>query len=1072
VEADDEVTPPVVGVVVLHDVGDWLDTTIDALAAQEYPNLRWLWVINGSDDLSEMTERIQSRIPDAFVRYSLTGEGFASAANEVLDLVEGSNGYFWICHDDVAPEPDALRELVAEMVRSNAGVVGPKLLDWDNPRLLQSVGFGMDRCGELVSPVESMEMDQQQHDSRRDVFMVPSAAMLVRADLFRTLDGFDPHLYLHGEDLDLCWRAHQCGARVLVVPAARVRHRQRLSLRRPDLDHNLLTERHRIRVVATNTSGALWGLRIVEMWTIATISLLAGLLSGRLLASAASLRGLLALGPRMGTIMRRRRRIAQVRVVPEVVVSERQNRGSARWRRFLHQRQLTTYVGVDETVRRWRSASWAPVVTWTMIVVGVIVGSRTFIGSGVPAVGEFLPFPESPRDMISLYASGWDPRNGGMTTAAPTGWVSLAVLSVLSGFRMDLALTMSVVGLYLVGASGAWRLASVFPTMRAQVASVVVYAATPLVPGLMSTGAWSGLVWYATLPWGVHLLRRIAGIGTADPAAVEIDMTDGVTAVPGRERVRLVAVTSLLIAVATAMVPAVLPLWIAAGIVVTVGTVVARGSVAVAGWFLLGTTVSSFVAALLNLPWVLTWTWTDLVGVAPVTPARGMVEVLSLSVDSRRFFVLGLGLYAAVLVAVLVSRAWRLTWAVRAAGLVLTFGALAIAADRGSLGFALPSAALLLVPVALGISISAAAVVGGFGEDVSRRGFGWRQPLGLLAHLGLLIGLLPGVVALGNGSYNAPTNPSAELLQGLMPRDPELGDYLVLIIGDPRVMPVSGFEVSAGVAAAVTEAGSLDFFQRWTPPRTSTQTLVTEVLTRVANDETLRAGRLLAAAGIRYVVVPEQSAPGAGSIPPPAGLLESLRRQLDLGETFGAPSLKVFINTSWFPVPALLEGTAAEASLQSSLSAMVQADLFGPNARITPVFAGVDPTKRTTARVGPGVIHFATGLDDRWQLRADGELVSPRRGLAAMMSFDVAGVGDQGRPVRLELTYRSTPLQRLSLFAQTIGWLIVMTAATRARIGRTVRHPGGGVAPVWDFDDLAETAAESAAESAGELKSQ
>jgi GT2 family glycosyltransferase len=1061
VEADDVVTPPVVGVVVVHDAGDWLDVTIAALAAQEYPSLRWLWVINGSDDLSVMTERIQRWIPDAVVRYSVTGEGFAAAANEVLDLVDGDNGYFWICHDDVAPEPEALRELVAEMVRSNAGVVGPKLLDWDDPRLLQSVGFGVDRCGELVSPVESTEMDQQQHDFRRDVFMVPSACMLVRADLFRTLDGFDPHLYLHKEDLDLCWRAHQCGARVLVVPAARVRHRQRLSLRRPDLDHHLLAERHRIRVVATNTSGAVWGLRMVEMWAIATVSLLAGLLSGRTLMGAASLRGLLNLGPRMGTILRRRRRIAEVRVVPEVVVSERQHRGSARWRRFWHQRQLTTYIGVDETVRRWRNASWAPVVTWTMIVVAVLVGSRTFIGAGVPAVGEFLPFPESPRDMIGLYASGWDPRNGGVSAAAPTGWVSLAVLSVLSGFQMDLFLTMSVVGLYLVGAGGAWRLAGVFPTMRAQVAAVVVYVATPLVPGLMSTGAWSALVWYATLPWGVQLLRRLAGIGTADPTAVGVDMADGVAGVPGRERLRLVAVVSLWIAVATAMVPAVLLLWLVAGLVITAATVLARGSLAVAGWFLLGTTVSGAVAAVLNLPWLLTWTWANLVGVPPATEARGLIEVLSLSVDGRRFFVLGLGLYVAVPVAVLVCRAWRLTWAVRAAGLVLTFGTLAIAADRGVFGFGLPQTSLLLVPVALGVSIAAAAIVGGFGEDVSSRGFGWRQPLSLLAHLGVLIGMLPGVMAIGNGAYDAPTNPSADLLQGLMPKDPELGEYRMLIVGDPRVMPVAGFEVAPGVAAAVTGAGSLNFLQRWYPPRTPTQTLVADVLEKVAGGETLRAGRLLAAAGIRYVVVPEQSAPGAGSTPLPTGLLEALRRQLDLGETFGAPSLKVFVNTSWFPVPALLEGSAAEASLQSSLTAMAAADLFGPNARITPVLAAPQPTKTIIERVGPGVVHFGAGLDDRWQLRAEGELLSPRRGLAGMMSFDVVGAGEDGRPARLELAYRSTPGQRLTLLAQTLGWLIVVIAASRTRIGRTVRHPGGDITPVWDFEEFPEVADET-----------
>ena len=1069
-EADDVLIPPVVGVVVVHDVGDWFDETLDALASQDYPNLRWLWVINGSDDLAAMTEKITERIPGAFVRYSVSGEGFGATANEVLDLVEGDNGFFWVCHDDVAPEPDALRLMVTEMLQSNSGIVGPKLVEWEDARQLQSVGCGVDRCGEIVPAVEPGEIDQQQHDGRRDVFMVPSACMLIRADLFRTLEGFDPHLRLHGEDLDLCWRAHHCGARVIVVPAARVRHRQRIADRRPDLDHQLLAERHRIMVVAANTRRSMWLPRIFEIWLISTISLIAGVFSGRLMAGAASLRGLVGLGPRLATVFTRRRQISKVRQISASSVANLHHRGSARWKRFLQHRQQTTYVGLDETVRRWRNASYAPAVTWVLLLGGIALASRNFITSGVPAVGEFLKFGESPREMISLYASGWDPRNGGTSTAAPTGWVTMAVFSVLAGFRMDLALTMSVVGLYVVGAGGAWRLAGVFPTVRAQVAAVAVYVATPLVPGLMATGSWSALLWYATLPWGVHLMRRVAGIGAADPALAATDLADGVIAVPGRERIRLLAVASLWIAIATAMVPAVLLLWLMVGLVMVVATVVARGSMAVAGWFLVTTTVPTAVAAALNLPWVVTWTWTNLTGVASVPSARGIVEVLSLSVDGRRLFVLGLGMYVAVVAAVLVCRAWRLTWAIRAAGLVIVFGALAIADDRGSLGFALPHQSLLLVPVALGLAIAAAAVVGGFGDDVSRRGFGWRQPVALIAHLGLLVGAIPAIVSIGNGAFNAPTNPSAELLQGLMPRDPDLGDYQVLIIGDPRVMPIAGFEVSPGVAAAVTEAGALSFAERWTPPRTATQTLVTEVLERVASDETLQAGRMLAAAGIRYVVVPEQSSPGSGTIAPPEGLIAALRRQRDLGETFGAPSLKVFVNTSWFPARAFLEGDAAEASQQTSLSALLAADLFGPSSRISPVLTGASSLAVTADRVGTGVVHLGTGLDSRWVLRADGVDLKARRGLGGMTSFDVTGAGVDERPVRIELDYRGSVIHRLTLLAQTLGWLVVLVAATRARIGGPRRAQAGiEMVPVLDFEHLPQLAADQPADHRGDL---
>ena len=171
---------------------------------------------------------ITARLPDAYVRELGANPGFGAAANEVLRLVEGDNGFFCICHDDVALEPDTIRTLVEELYRSNAGLVGPKLVSWDDPGLLQHVGLGLDRFGEVDPIIEPGEYDQEQHDAVGDVFVLPSACMLTRADLFRALGGFDPAISFHGDDVDLCWRAHLSGARVVVAPQARVRHREEL----------------------------------------------------------------------------------------------------------------------------------------------------------------------------------------------------------------------------------------------------------------------------------------------------------------------------------------------------------------------------------------------------------------------------------------------------------------------------------------------------------------------------------------------------------------------------------------------------------------------------------------------------------------------------------------------------------------------------------------------------------------------------------------------------------------------------------------------------------------------------
>ena len=142
-----------------------------------------------------------------------TTPGVAShAANEALYTVRNAT-FLLICHDDVVLEPAALRTMLEEAFRSNAGIVGPKVVDADNPEVLLEVGRSIDRFGVPYTGIEPGELDQAQQDGVRDVFYVSDAAVLVRTDLFFDLGGFDPAAFPGAEDLDLCWRARLAGAR-------------------------------------------------------------------------------------------------------------------------------------------------------------------------------------------------------------------------------------------------------------------------------------------------------------------------------------------------------------------------------------------------------------------------------------------------------------------------------------------------------------------------------------------------------------------------------------------------------------------------------------------------------------------------------------------------------------------------------------------------------------------------------------------------------------------------------------------------------------------------------------------
>ena len=214
--------PRVLAVVVVHDGRPFLRDTFRGLAMQTRPIDDVVIVDTGSTDGS--ADWARSRLGNDAV-LAVRGQ-FGRAVMSVLrDERAAGMDWLWLLHDDSAPEPDALEQLLAEAEsRPSASILGPKLVSWNDPRRLSEIGWSVDRTGRAVSPIEDDEIDQGQHDQIRDVFFVSTAGMLVRRSALLDAGGFDERISAFRDDLDLCWRTHLVGGRVLVVPAARVRH--------------------------------------------------------------------------------------------------------------------------------------------------------------------------------------------------------------------------------------------------------------------------------------------------------------------------------------------------------------------------------------------------------------------------------------------------------------------------------------------------------------------------------------------------------------------------------------------------------------------------------------------------------------------------------------------------------------------------------------------------------------------------------------------------------------------------------------------------------------------------------
>ncbi|MGW5748558.1 glycosyltransferase family 2 protein, partial [Amycolatopsis sp. NPDC003861] len=284
-------TAPVLAIVVCHDGENWLPLALSALRRSSVRPRHVLAVDTGSTDATPRLLAEAAEDPGLDSSPVLSGvitlsseTGFAAAVAEaVAHATErwGDPGsWLWLLHDDCAPEPDCLEQLLTVATKEpSATVLGSLGLDWTDPRLIVEAGLSTDASGHRQQVATTGE-------APLEVLAVPSAGSLVRRDAWDALGGFDPDFPLLREDLDFGWRANAAGGMVLSVPLARVRHARAVTTgRRPaDVLPGALpaaNRAHGLRVFLVNCSPFSFWLGMIRLPLLAVLRALAFVLLRR-----------------------------------------------------------------------------------------------------------------------------------------------------------------------------------------------------------------------------------------------------------------------------------------------------------------------------------------------------------------------------------------------------------------------------------------------------------------------------------------------------------------------------------------------------------------------------------------------------------------------------------------------------------------------------------------------------------------------------------------------------------------------------------------------------------------------
>ncbi|MGW9440220.1 glycosyltransferase family 2 protein [Streptomyces sp. NPDC055607] len=782
----------VTAVLVTHDGARWLPDALAGLLAQERPVQNVVAADTGSAD--DSAQLVADAVGADRVLHLARRTGFGAAVeeaartapvlgpedlpylkrpsgwdpvsrtwnDEAYDLPELPHGepvqWLWLLHDDCAPEPDALAELlrVADS-DAYAAVVGPKLRGWYDRKQLLEAGVSIARSGRRWTGLDRREQDQGQHDQVRSVLSVSTAGMLVRRDVFEELGGFDRRLPLMRDDVDLCWRAHAAGHRVLVAPDAVLRHAEAAARERRTVDcaGRTAADPHRVDkagavyTLLANTRGAALPyvfVRLVLSTLLRTLAYLVGKVPGQ---AVDEVMGLLAtlLRPEKILAARKRRKnpaVAAAELRPLFPPPGATVRAAAE--------QLTAnfggneadsggsrhgvvesgpggddadYLEIEQFARLKKIARRPGPVLFALLLVVSLVACRNLFSGGSLAGGALLPAPDTVSGLWSRYADTWHPLGTGGTQSAPPYLAVLAALSALFLGSTSTALTVLLVcSVPLAGFTAYFASRGIVESRLLRAWGAVAYAFLPAATGALAAGRLGTAVLAALLPL----------IGRAAVAAHGFNR-------PDRGSWRATWAYALLLTLTTAFTPVVWPLAVLLGLGVLV---VRRSDITAYGLrFLAAVGTPLLVLA----PWSLTLL-TDpsaLLREAGVDVRTGTATALDLLGTSpggpgTTGGLLLIGLVLAGLAGLLREErrlAVHAAWAAALAGLllaVLTNGA-------GGTGWAGPAT------LVYGAALVAAGMIGAEGgrTRVAAHGFGWRQPVAALIALACAAG--PAVAA-------------------------------------------------------------------------------------------------------------------------------------------------------------------------------------------------------------------------------------------------------------------------------------------------------------------------------------
>jgi len=208
---------PRISVVILNFNGmRHLKRCLESVLNTEYPNFEVIFVDNASVDGSlNLVKRNFGGKQNIRIVQNEKNYGFAEGNNIGAKKADGH--YLVFLNNDTEVKVNWLKELVKASGPPGIGVVQSMSLWIRDRRTIDSFGGFIDAFGYSHNLADFASRSNE-------IFYAEGLCLFISKELFDKIGGFDGDYFFFEEDVDLCWRVHLQGLKVVVAPESIVYH--------------------------------------------------------------------------------------------------------------------------------------------------------------------------------------------------------------------------------------------------------------------------------------------------------------------------------------------------------------------------------------------------------------------------------------------------------------------------------------------------------------------------------------------------------------------------------------------------------------------------------------------------------------------------------------------------------------------------------------------------------------------------------------------------------------------------------------------------------------------------------